>query len=77
MGALEEGDGAFARYDAELVGVGLGEEVAEGAFFFGREVEGGLICGEVLVDLLVPRCLWVGEGVLGSLVESDMVPSRA
>jgi len=35
LGALEEGDGALAGYDAELVAVGLREEEGEGAFLVG------------------------------------------
>lgn len=41
--ALEEGDGSLAGQNSEVISVGLGEEVGEGAFFFGREVEKGLV----------------------------------
>lgn len=54
MGALEEGDGILARNDAELILVGLLEEVREGAFLFGAEVERGLrlFCVAVSVSML-------------------------
>jgi hypothetical protein len=42
LGALEELDGHLAGDDAELLGVGLLEEVLEGALLVGREVETAL-----------------------------------
>lgn len=38
VGAFEEGNGALAGQHAEIIGVGLGEEVGESAFFFRGEV---------------------------------------
>lgn len=42
LGALEELDGNLACDDAELLGVGLLEEVLEGALLLGREVQAAL-----------------------------------
>jgi hypothetical protein len=44
LGALEELDGNFACDDAQLLCVGLVEEILEDALFLGREVEDGLVC---------------------------------
>ena len=44
LGALEELDGDLARYDAQLLCVGLLEEVLEDALLLGRQVEDGLVC---------------------------------
>jgi len=44
LGALEELDGDLARDDAELLRVGLLEEVLECALLVGREVEDGVVC---------------------------------
>jgi hypothetical protein len=44
LGALEEFDGDLARYDAQLLCVGLLEEVLEDALLLGRQVEDGLVC---------------------------------
>ena len=43
VGAFEEGDGTLAGQHAEIIGVGLGEEVGEGAFFFMGEIQEGLV----------------------------------
>ena len=43
FGTLEEGNSIFAGNDTKLVLVGLGEEVGECAFFFGREIKEGLV----------------------------------
>jgi hypothetical protein len=44
LGALEELDGDLACYDAQLLCVGLLEEILEDALFLGREIEDGLVC---------------------------------
>ena len=44
LGPLEELDGNLAGYDAELLCVGLLEQVLEHALFLGGEVEDGLVC---------------------------------
>ena len=51
LGALEELDGDLACDDAELLCVGLLEEVLEDALLLGREVEDGLVCAGVSVGL--------------------------
>lgn len=47
LGALEELDGNLACNHAELLGVGLLEQVLEDALLFGREVEDGLVCASL------------------------------
>lgn len=44
LGALEELDGNLACYDAQLLRVGLLEEILEDALLLGRQVENGLVC---------------------------------
>lgn len=56
LGALEELDGDLARYDAELLCVGLVEEVLEYALLVGRQVEDGLVCGAVSWSRAGGRC---------------------
>lgn len=46
-GALEEGNGAFASDDAELISVGKAEEVCKRALLFGGEVQDGRVCSRV------------------------------
>jgi hypothetical protein len=48
LGALEELDGNLACYYAELLCVGLLEEILEDALFVWCEVEDGLVCGRLL-----------------------------
>ena len=43
LGPLEELDGDLARDDAELLRVGLLEQVLEGALLVGREVQDGMV----------------------------------
>ena len=54
LGALEELDGDLARYDAELLCVGLVEEVLEHALLLGRQVEDGLVYARLAVVMAVP-----------------------
>jgi hypothetical protein len=49
LGALEELDGDLARDDAELLCVGLLEEVLEHALLVRRQVEHGLVCAALAV----------------------------
>lgn len=44
LGPLEELNGDLACYDAELLCVGLLEEILEHALLFGCEIEDGLVC---------------------------------
>jgi hypothetical protein len=44
LGALKELDGNLARYDAQLLCVGLLEEILEGALLLWGEVKDGLVC---------------------------------
>lgn len=44
MCLLEELDGNFSSNDPEAVGVGLLEQLAEGAFLIGSEIEDWVIC---------------------------------
>ena len=53
LGALEELDGDLACYDAELLCVGLLEEVLEDALLLGRQVEDGLVYAWLAVVIAV------------------------
>jgi hypothetical protein len=83
LGALEELDGDFACDDAELLCIGLLEEMLEDALLLGREVEDGLVCAGVSVSSMVRHVATAATAAVGcrartrGCVLSSPLPERS